>query len=298
MCHPNVFQRVVSMPPEVYSAWTPLPPTISFVTDSHDIHYFLCQPEYLTQLRSRILTRPLLDVEHLKKWGTVVLGEEQLRQQNLASRVKDASKRNKVVPEKNVKLKELAMTSPEKLKQIREELADVQEQAREGNQLNITDGPSPLLARSPLAKTRLRNTTSSKLNYIINDVLLYSRDEKFLIFSRSPLTLAYITEALNVIGVRHLHFTSKVDLKTREQYVTTFETSHTFRVFLMELKHGARGLCVHTNQSPFVVLMFNYIPYSNLVSASRVIFCEPVWHADVETQAIKVRAHSNHADSI
>lgn len=135
--------------------------------------------------------------------------------------------------------------------------------------------PVPLqhfLPSSPLAKARIINTLSSKLNYILKEIQEFSAKEKFLIFSKQPLNLVHIAEGLDILGIKYLDYRSRV---TKEQSLNfqnlmTFETSDVFRVFLMELKHGARGL--------------------NIISASRIIFCEPVWKSDVESQAIK-RAH-------
>lgn len=70
---------------------------------------------------------------------------------------------------------------------------------------------------------------------------MHAESSKLLVFSKSPLTLLYVAEGLNLMGIKY-KLTSQKRVKEVEQDVLTFESSDTYRVFLMELKHGARGL--------------------------------------------------------
>jgi SNF2 family DNA or RNA helicase len=71
---------------------------------------------------------------------------------------------------------------------------------------------------------------------------MYSGSEKFLIFSQFPLSLAQIVDGLELMEVNYLQLTTQVNPKARGDAIITFESCDTYRVLLMDLKNGARGL--------------------------------------------------------
>ncbi|KAI9804596.1 MAG: hypothetical protein M1833_006669 [Piccolia ochrophora] len=123
---------------------------------------------------------------------------------------------------------------------------------------------------SSLAKTRLVGVSSKKLAYLIDQILSFSKLEKTLIFYEGDDTAYYISQALDIIGVKHLIYSKTLTSTRRAQYVVTFNTTETFRVLLMEVHQASHGL--------------------NMSSASRVFFVNPIWQPNIEAQAIK-RAH-------
>ncbi|KAF5373603.1 hypothetical protein D9758_000961 [Tetrapyrgos nigripes] len=281
--------------PMIFKSWSRLPDN-TWVKGGLTTGYV--HPDRLIRLRQLIIRNPLISVTKVTYLGEMASAkdlehrkayQEMVRRKEGKERKDRKSERSKLPKHIPVKQQDThnstglfnsskTAASSDTIKEMQQELqASLARLEMEEGVLDPSAIPSPnatqpsaLLHSSVIAGVRVGSSASTKLNYIINDVLKYSEQEKFLIFSDSELTLAHIAEALQLVEVKFLRFSTQVPTRIREQTVLTFETSDVYRVFLMELKHGARGL--------------------NLVSASRVIFCEPVWQIDVESQAIK-RAH-------
>ncbi|KAK2466641.1 hypothetical protein APHAL10511_000899 [Amanita phalloides] len=282
--HEDLPYHVSCMNPKVFEAWTRSPekdPDTPMMNG-------LMHVDRVIKLQDYVTCRPLARIDTVVEEGQRIAEEDhELRRLFMESQKKKISKRTNKRPAQiqDEHPSELADSSAKKaratdtLKEMQKELDVSLARLEQESELSNRSTPGPTshqpasiscLSSSPFANVRIGHSASSKINWIINEVKSCSATEKFLIFSGSELSLAHVAEALELIQVKFLRFTSQVEPRYREQLVLTFETSETYRVFLMELKHGARGL--------------------NLISASRIIFCEPVWQADVESQAIK-RAH-------
>lgn len=117
---------------------------------------------------------------------------------------------------------------------------------------------------------KILSTASSKLSYLIAQVLMYQNYEKIIIFYEADNVAYYIAQALEAINVEHLIYAKSLSSDRRSSYIVTFNQSPRFRVLLMDISQAAFGLDVS--------------------SASRVYFVNPVFNKQVEAQAVK-RAH-------
>ncbi len=259
MTHPFVFHRVYNMPSQVFQAWSNFPFELKAPESTNAPNpepHFLLVPDRLKTLRNMLNMKPFSSFNSMVEWGKAVSEEEHHRLQLMKLRAK-ASKAS--ISRKSQEHRK-EMSSATKADTAAQFLAaqDRLKSLMSEDQGNNPRGNAKLLRSSPLAGVRIGTSTSSKLNYILNDVSKvssqrfstliilyqvrkYAASEKFLIFSRSPMTLVYIAESLGMIGVQYKLIWKK-SVRQLEQDVTTFESSDIFRVFLMELKHGARGL--------------------------------------------------------
>ena len=215
------------------------------------------------KLHDYVLGRPLAQVDVIVKEGQRIAEEDRaLREIHTKSQKNPKKGKGSVKRATQIQgehLSELAdnaakkARAPDTLKEMQKELnasisrleGDNERDTKSSSALTISQpssGYSEILSSSPFANVRIGHSASSKINWIINEVKSHAATEKFLIFSDSELSLAHVAESLELIQVKFLRFTAQIEPRFREQLVLTFETSETYRVFLMELKHGARGL--------------------------------------------------------
>ncbi|KAL8762182.1 MAG: hypothetical protein Q9184_001779 [Pyrenodesmia sp. 2 TL-2023] len=135
---------------------------------------------------------------------------------------------------------------------------------------STTQPVAPIDPSSTLSKTRLSGTASAKLSYLLDRVTVLHESEKILVFYEGDNIAFYIAQSLELLGIQFLIYTGSLSAFRKSAYITTFNTTETFRVMLMDVHQAAHGL--------------------HIAAASRVFFVNPVWQPTVEAQAIK-RAH-------
>lgn len=247
----DMFYAVESLPVSICHALMPS------LAPGENLARGYARAEHLLGLRHFVQKQPLAPTERITAWAETLLQEEAEAQRLLEEKERKKRPRTKEGEQSNRpadKLPDQPVSTPEE-KATSNPGQFVLVVPKRTVQGSSTDD---LLMSSPVAQTKIIRSTSSKLNYILEEVrkprppsfdpytllqvLAYSKDEKFLIFSNSPLTLAMVSDALQLIQVHGLLCSSHIKPAGRFQRIVTFESSDTYRVLLMELKHGARGL--------------------------------------------------------
>ncbi|KAF7727694.1 hypothetical protein EC973_007250 [Apophysomyces ossiformis] len=142
---------------------------------------------------------------------------------------------------------------------------------KENNSQEVHQLPLTYYTKNAFSDARIACSTSSKINYLLNQICQYHRTEKCIIFSQHYNEIQEIYAALHLAHIRVLmYLDSHMSNAKRSQTILTFNTSDNANVIVMAVQKAAYGI--------------------DLSSATRVYFVSPVWQTAMEIQAIK-RAH-------
>ena len=131
-------------------------------------------------------------------------------------------------------------------------------------------GIKALSPESPLVQTKIVGTASAKLSYLLSRVIELHKEEKIIIFYDSANSAFWIAEGLDLLGINFRIYAGTLRADQKTAYLSLFLESEDVRVLLMDLRQASHGL--------------------HLANASRVFIVNPIWQANMESQAIK-RAH-------
>ncbi|EME88215.1 uncharacterized protein MYCFIDRAFT_27902 [Pseudocercospora fijiensis CIRAD86] len=134
----------------------------------------------------------------------------------------------------------------------------------------MTDDAARLSDDSPYSWTRIVGTTSSKLSYLLSQILEHYSKEKILVFYTGDNAAWYIAQCLELFNIKHEIYARSLSGEKKAQYVENFQEKEELRVMLMDVGQAAFGL--------------------NICAASRIYFVNPICRPHLESQAIK-RAH-------
>ncbi|KAF7196532.1 putative ATP-dependent helicase C17A2.12, partial [Pseudocercospora fuligena] len=139
-----------------------------------------------------------------------------------------------------------------------------------GREAAITDDTARLPDDSPYSWARIVGTTSSKLSYLLSQIVEHYSKEKILVFYTGDNAAWYIAQCLELFNIKHEIYAKSLSAEKKAQYVESFQEKEELRVMLMDVGQAAFGL--------------------NICAASRIYFVNPICRPHLESQAIK-RAH-------
>lgn len=172
MAHPYVAHRAYSVPAEVYNAWSIFPLTVAQLRDASPTScpYHLLIPDRLKTLRNELVKRPLSQIPRIVEWGKAVSEADEARLELHTERMHVNRTLRRQMREKEQK--EKAAVSPAVKAEHTAKLLAAQDRLKAvfADEDQLAGGNPALLSTSPLKGIRIGNSTSSKLNFILNEV--------------------------------------------------------------------------------------------------------------------------------